>query len=382
MTNGKIKFNNSPGYTVGIEVETQLINRESLALTPTSTKIINGLEAYKGSIKHELMLSNLEINTDVCSTIEEAERDLLERFEVATAEASKYNTLLNCAGTHPFSHWRDQEISEDERYRRLSERLQIIARRFNIFGLHVHVGVNGGEKCIYILNRMLYYIPHLLALSVNSPFWDSYHTGLRSYRSKIFESLPIGGLPFYFKHWKDYTTLLNNYLATGTVETLRDVWWDVRPHPDFGTVEVRICDTPSTIGEILAIAALIQAMVKRFGEEFDQKVPFIKSHAAVIRENKWRACRYGLDGEFITAEGNRTIGGRAAIEELLRYVEGDAEALGSRDYLTSINDIIEGGDGASRQLAAWEKRGELREVVRENADRLYREIEERRGEGQ
>jgi carboxylate-amine ligase len=156
----------------------------------------------------------------------------------------------------------------------------------------------------------------------------------------------------------------------------------VRPHSDFGTVEVRICDTPSTIGEILAIAALIQAMVKRFGEEFDQKVPFIKSHAAVIRENKWRACRYGLDGEFITAEGNRTIGGRAAIEELLRYVEGDAEALGSRDYLTSINDIIGGGDGASRQLAAWEKRGELRDVVLETSGRLYRDIEERGGEEQ
>jgi len=381
MTEGQIKFNNSPGYTVGIEVEAQLIDRESLALTPTSTKIISGLEAYKGSIKHELMLSNLEINTDVCSTIEEAERDLLERFTVAAKEASKHNTILSCAGTHPFSHWRDQEISEDERYRRLGERLQIIARRFNIFGLHIHVGVDGGERCIYVLNRMLYYIPHLLALSVNSPFWDGYQTGLRSYRSKIFESLPIGGLPFYFKHWKDYTTLLNNYLATGTVETLRDVWWDVRPHPDFGTVEVRICDTPSTIGEILAIAALIQAMVKRFGEEFDRKVPVIRSHAAVIRENKWRACRYGLDGDFVTADGNRTIGGRTAIEELLRYVEGDAEALGSSDYLASINDIIEGGDGASRQFATWERSGDLRDVVRETSARLYREIESSGEEG-
>ncbi|MFQ5328508.1 MAG: YbdK family carboxylate-amine ligase [Thermodesulfobacteriota bacterium] len=375
MTDGKIKFNNSPGYTVGIEVETQLIDRESLALTPTSTKIISGLDAYKGSIKHELMLSNLEINTDVCSTIAEAERDLLERFRVAAQAASKYDTLLSCAGTHPFSHWRDQEISEDKRYRRLGERLQIIARRFNIFGLHVHVGVNGGERCIYVLNRMLYYIPHLLALSVNSPFWDGYQTGLRSYRSKIFESLPIGGLPFYFKHWEDYTTLLNNYLATGTVETLRDVWWDVRPHPDFGTVEVRICDTPSTIGETLAIAALIQAMVKRFSEEFDRKVPVIRSHAAVIRENKWRACRYGLDGDFVTAEGNRTIGGRAAIEELLRYVEEDAEALGSSDYIASINDIIEGGDGASRQFATWERSGDLRDVVHETSARLYREID-------
>ncbi len=381
MTDGKVKFNNSSGYTVGIELEVQLIDRESLALTPTSTKIISGLDAYKGSIKHELMLSNLEINTDICSTIEEAERDLSDRFAVAMKEASKYNTLLSCAGTHPFSHWRDQEISVDERYRRLSERLQIIARRFNIFGLHVHVGVDGGERCIYILNRMLYYIPHLLALSVNSPFWDGYQTGLRSYRSKIFESLPIGGLPFYFKHWKDYTTLLNNYLATGTVETLRDVWWDVRPHPDFGTVEVRICDTPSTIGEALAIAALIQAMVKRFGEEFDHKVPVIKSHEAVIRENKWRACRYGLDGDFVTAEGDRTIGGRAAIEELLRYVEDDAEMLGSREYLASINDIIEEGDGASRQFATWEKSRDLRDVVRETSSRLYREIEERGGEG-
>jgi len=379
MEEKKIRFNSSPGYTVGIEVEVQLIDGDTFALAPTSTQIISGLDAYKKSIKHELMMSNLEINTDICTNIEEAERDLMERFNIAREAASKYNTRLSCAGTHPFSHWREQKISEDERYQRLAERLQIIAKRFNIFGLHVHVGINGGERCIYILNRMLYYIPHLLSLSVNSPFWDGYDTGLRSYRTKIFESLPIGGLPFYFKHWKDYTTLLNNYLATGTVETLRDIWWDVRPHPDFGTLEIRICDTPSTLKEILAIAALIQAMVKRFGDEYDGKVHFDKPHSAVIRENKWRACRHGLDGEFITVEGNRTISAREAIEELLCSVRECAEELGSGDYLAAIHDIIGQGSGAMRQLAVWQKGGDLREVVRSTSDLLHEELEKSGG---
>ncbi|MFQ5585500.1 MAG: glutamate--cysteine ligase [Thermodesulfobacteriota bacterium] len=380
MKDKTIKFNSSKGYTIGVEVEVQLIDRETLALTPTSSDILAGLEAYRGSVKHELMLSNLEINTDICSTIEEAERDLTERFKVAMAEASKYNTLLCCAGTHPFSHWREQQISEDKRYRRLGERLQIIARRFNIFGLHVHIGINGGEKCVYIMNRMLYYLPHLLALSANSPFWDGYDTGLRSYRTKIFESLPIGGLPFYFHHWKDYTTLLDNYLATGTVESLRDIWWDVRPHPDFGTIEVRICDTPSTLREILAIAALIQALIKRFGDDYDHKVPFKKPHSAVIRENKWRACRYGLDSEFVTEEGNRTVRGRAAIEELLSSLGDNFKELGSNDYAASIHDILKHGNGALSQRATWAKGGDLHEVIREMSDRLSRELTEKSSE--
>jgi carboxylate-amine ligase len=345
-----------------------------MALTPTSTKIIDGLKDYKGSIKHELMLSNLEINTKICSNINEAERDLTEKFNIAITEASKYNTLLCCAGTHPFSPWKDQQITEGKRYKRLLENLRIIARRFNIFGLHVHVGINGEERCIYILKRLLYYLPHLLALSANSPFWEGYETGLRSYRTKVFESLPIAGLPFFFKDWADYTKLVENYLATRTVETIRDIWWDLRPHPDFGTLEVRICDAPSTIREILALAALIQALIKKLGDEYENGVPFKQPHSSVIRENKWRACRYGLGGEFITPEGNRTIRAREAIEELIASVDEDAKELGSREYISHIKDILNKGEGAVKQLNEWKRQGELKAVTKEMSERLYREV--------
>ncbi len=369
-----ITFNGSEGHTIGIEVEVQLIDRDTMALTPTSTKIIDGLKDYTESIKHELMLSNLEINTKICSNIDEAERDLTEKFDIAITEASKYNTLLCCAGTHPFSPWKDQQITEDKRYKRLLENLQIIARRFNIFGLHVHVGINGAERCIYILKRLLYYLPHLLALSANSPFWEGYDTGLRSYRTKVFESLPIAGLPFFFKDWADYTKLVENYLATRTVETIRDIWWDIRPHPDFGTLEVRICDAPSTIREILALAALIQALIKKLGDEYENGVPFKQPHSSVIRENKWRACRHGLGEEFITPEGNRTIRAREAIEELIASVDEDAKELGSREYISHIKDILNKGEGAVKQLNEWKRQGELKAVTKELSERLYREV--------
>ncbi|MEE9591243.1 MAG: carboxylate-amine ligase [Thermodesulfobacteriota bacterium] len=369
-----ITFNDSEGHTIGIEVEVQLIDRDTMALTPTSTKIIDGLKDYTESIKHELMLSNLEINTKICSNIDEAERDLTEKFNIAITEASKYNTLLCCAGTHPFSPWKDQQITEDKRYKRLLRNLQIIARRFNIFGLHVHVGINGAERCIYILKRLLYYLPHLLALSANSPFWEGYDTGLRSYRTKVFESLPIAGLPFFFKDWADYTKLVENYLATRTVETIRDIWWDIRPHPDFGTLEVRICDAPSTIREILALAALIQALIKKLGDEYENGVPFKQPHSSVIRENKWRACRYGLGEEFITPDGNRTIRAREAIEELIASVDEDAKELGSREYISHIKDILNKGEGAVKQLNEWKRQGELKAVTKEMSERLYREV--------
>jgi carboxylate-amine ligase len=190
----------------------------------------------------------------------------------------------------------------------------------------------------------------------------------------VFEALPTAGLPFFFKDWADYTTLVENHLATRTVETIRDIWWDIRPHPDFGTLEIRICDAPSTIREVLALAALIQALTKKLGDEYENGVPFKQPHSAVIRENKWRACRYGLDKEFITPEGNRTIKAREAIEELIVSVDEDAKELGSREYLSSIKDILHKGEGAVKQLREWKRQGELKAVTKEMSDRLYSEL--------
>lgn len=374
-----IVFNSSDSHTIGIEVEVQLVDRESLELAPTSTKIIDGVEGLGDSVKHEFFMSNLEINTKVCSRIDEAENDLYNKFRIVSDEAARHDTILSCAGSHPFSPWRKQILTEDERYRRLAENLQIIARRFSIFGLHVHIGVDGGDKCIYIMNRMLYHLPHLLALSANSPFWDGEDTGLRSYRVKVFENLPTAGLPFFFDDWADYSSLVDSYVESGTIETIREIWWDIRPHPDFGTLEVRICDTPTSIKETLSIAAFVQSMIARFGRDYEEEIPYSRPHPSVIRQNKWRAARYGLDGEFIKEDESGTVNIRDAIRELIRSVEPEAGKLGSGKYISQIEEILEKGDGALRQLDVWENSGDLKKVVRYLLESLYDEIKSSAG---
>ncbi len=370
-------FRRSDKYTIGIEMEVQLVGRDSLALVPSSKEIIDSLEGLGGAVKPEFFMSNLEINTKVCSNIDEAETDLRRKFGIVIDEAARHDSLLCCAGSHPFSHWKDQVVTEDERYRRLMDRLQMVSRRFNIFGLHVHIGVGEGDKCIYIMNRLLFYLPHLLALSANSPFWNGENTGLKSYRVKVFESLPTAGLPFYFNDWQDYSILVNNYIATGTIDTIREIWWDVRPHPDFGTIEVRICDAPSTIREVLAIASLIQALVARLGRDYDRGITVNRLHSSVIRQNKWRAARYGLDGEFITEGGNETIPVRESIKSLLSLVEGEAAGLGCREYLFHVDEILDMGEGAVRQIEEWRRYGDVRRVVRHLAESLKGEVDSR-----
>ncbi len=376
-----IEFRDSEDCTIGIEVEVQLVDRKDLSLTSTSSRIIEATGGIDNSVKHELMMSNLEVITKKCSSMAEAAEDLVKKLDIVMREAARFDTLVCFSGTHPFSRWRDQTITDDPRYRRLLENLQFIARRFNIFGLHVHTGVKGGDKCIYIMNRMLYYLPHLLALSVNSPFWEGEDTGLKSYRTKVFENLPIAGLPFYFEDWADYRRLVKNYLRTGTIETIRELWWDVRPHPDFGTIEVRVCDMPATAGEVLAIASLIQAMVKKFGDEYEASVPFARPHSAVIRENKWRACRYGLEGRFVTERGDSTVSTKEAIERLLESVEGEIEALGSMDLVSPLGEMLKGNSGALRQLRVWKEKGSLGDVVSDLIERLSKDVASRSGGG-
>lgn len=358
-----IDFQHSQHHSVGIEIEVQLVDRDTLDLTHTSTQIIQNIDGFDDAIKHELMMSNLEINTKVCRDIAEAEKDLFSKFNIVASEADRHNTLLMCAGGHPFSLCKDQQITEDERYNRLMDKLQVVARRFNIFGLHVHVGIGSAEKCIYVMNRMIYYLPHLLALSANSPFWEGEHTGLKSYRTKVFENLPTAGLPFYFKNWDDYAQLVKNYIATGTIETIREIWWDIRPHPDFGTLELRICDAPSSIKEVLAIAALTQCLAASFSLDFDRGIEQPRIHPSVTRENKWRACRYGLDAHLITENGKETIHVKEAIKKLVAHVKKEAAELGATKHIKSIDSMFEKGDGASRQLSYWKERDELSSVV-------------------
>lgn len=369
-----IKFNDSEGFTLGVELEIQLVDSESLALVQRSSSVIDSLKSFKDSVKHELMMSNLEVISKVCADVSEAETDLKEKLKVVIEAASESSTCLAMASTHPFSRWRDQAVTDTERYKGLLESLQMVGRRFNIFGLHVHVGVDGAEKSIYIMNKMLYYLPHLLAISSNSPFWQGENTGLKSYRTKVFETLPTTGLPFYFHGWSDYLTLVKNYIATGTIKTIRELWWDIRPHPEFGTIEVRICDIPPTLKDVLSIAALVQAIVKRLSDEFDRGVPFERPPLFVTRENKWRASRYGIDGEFLTKDGASTISVKEAVEVVLDFVKDQSRELGSTEYLKGIGEILKRGTGASRQLGVYGEKGSLTEVVRDLSDGFVQEV--------
>jgi carboxylate-amine ligase len=369
-----IKFNDSKDFTLGVELELQLVDAETMALVPNSSKVIDSLDSFQDFIKHELMMSNLEVVTGICADIHEAEADLKAKLGAVLRAASKNSTRVVMASTHPFSRWRDQETTDTERYRGLLDNLQILGRRFNIFGLHVHVGVDGGEKAIYIMNKMLYYLPHLLAITSNSPFWQGEDTGLKSYRTKVFETLPAAGLPFYFQGWSDYLTLVKSYIDTGTIKTIRELWWDIRPHPDFGTLEVRVCDIPSTLEDVLGIAALIQAIVKRLSDEYDRGVPFERPRVFVTRENKWRASRYGIEGAFLTKDGASTIGVTEAMESIFDFVKGPAADLGSTKYLQVVRDILKRGTGASRQLKLFAELGNLEDVVLDLSEGLAAEV--------
>lgn len=372
-----IIFNSSKGFTLGVELEMQLIDSVTLELAETSREIIEASdkdEVLSGFVKHEFMMSNLEVITGICATVDEVGAELKEKLRRVIDIAGANNTFISGGGSHPFSLAREQHITGDVRYERLKDLLQLVARNFSIFGLHVHVGVDGAEKSIYVLNRMIYYLPYILALSASSPFWEGEDTGLKSYRTKIFETLPIAGLPFYFSDWEDYTTLAEDFIATGTIESIRELWWDVRPHPDFGTIEVRICDNPSTLKEVVSITALVQALVKRFSDDFDAGVEYTRPHSWVIRENKWRACRYGLDGEFITEDGRATVKAKDLLREITEGFSAEAEELGSTDALKGVFDIIENGTGAARQLRAWKKDGDIKRVVSRMVEELKEEV--------
>lgn len=360
-----VQFNSSPEPTIGVEIEIQLIDKDHLDLAQKSNEIIEKLPPpFKESVKYELMQSNIEINTKICRNISEVEEDLRKKFELVRKIADSLNIELCCAGTHPFANWREQVITSDKRYLRLLEVLQIVIRRFNIFGLHVHIGVDDPEKAIWVMGRLLLYLPHLLSLSSNSPFWQGSNTGLMSYRTKIFESLPTAGMPFYFKNWQEYETLVEHFIDTKTIETIREIWWDIRPHPDFGTLEVRICDALPSIKETVAIAGLVQTLVVKLGEDYKKRETFPLPHLSIIRQNRWRAARFGLRGELIDPFTYKVVTAEKAIDYLLNDLAPTAKVLNTTPCFDIISNIMENGSGAEKQLKVYDETGDLKEVVK------------------
>lgn len=361
-----IEFKSSPGPTLGIELELALVDAETMALSSSIERVLQRVPAqFKDSIKHELMQSYVEINTNVCRTVDEAERDLREKLLALQSVTDDLGLLLYWAGTHPFSHWRDQLISPSERYHKLVDMLQDMARQLVCFGLHVHVGVNSGDKAVMICDRIMRYLPILLALSSNSPWWEGRVSGLRSHRAKIMEGLPTAGLPPLMRNWSEYVWLVRHLVETGFIDSIREIWWDVRPHHNFGTVEVRMCDIPGNLEDSLALAALVQCLVKALSDEIDQGTYQHDCHPMMVRQNKWRASRYGLEAQLIDPLTFEPQSVREIVASLVERLQPVATELGCANWLDRILRLSQGKSWAARQLEVLEQTGSPEEVVRQ-----------------
>lgn len=371
-----IQFNASERSSLGVEVELEIVDRQSRELASAATAILGELGAgHPGGdhpkAKHELFECTVEIITGICATVAEARDDLGGTLKEVSAAAERRGLALLCSGTHPFSDWHDQEVSPDPRYARLVDEMQWLARRMQIFGVHFHVGVRSAEKSIAIANALTAYIPHFLALSASSPFWHGRDTGLASSRSKVFENLPTAGLPYRLGDWGEFEQFMGTLVNAKAITSIREVWWDIRPHPDFGTVELRICDGIPTLREVAGLAALAQSLVEWLDTLFDRGYKLPVPREWTMRVNKWRAARYGVDADIIGDDLGTRVPVAEAIRDLVEDLSPVASRLGCLDELRSNLDVLEQGPSYLRQRRVVEAGGTPVDVV----DALIRELE-------
>ncbi|MDQ3630182.1 MAG: carboxylate-amine ligase [Actinomycetota bacterium] len=350
-------------YSIGIEEELMIVDGEGFDL-------VNAIETLLAAAPHEeirpeLMESVLEIATKPCRGVAEAGVELralrLQVREIAGREGLR----IGSAGTHPFAMWEDQRIVQRPRYRDLINALRFVARQELIFGLHVHVGIDDPEKAIHVANGIRVHVPILQALSANSPFWRGDASGLMSTRTPIFRAFPRVGIPPAYDGWAHYEAEIKFMVDSGVMEDYTYLWHDVRPHPRFGTVEIRACDAQTRVEHTLGLAALIQAMVRELAEHYDAGLPLTEYPWQMLDENKWLAARHGMDGELVDLPTNRRITAKALAARLLERLRPHAEDLGSADELDGVQDLLDRGTGAHRQIVVYEANHDLREVMRE-----------------
>jgi carboxylate-amine ligase len=355
----------TPSLTVGIEEEYQTIDpiTRDLRSHIDSEIIEKGKMLLKEAVKAEMHQSVVEVGTGVCRDIKEAGKEVKGLRSEIVKLAKQNNLRLAASGTHPFADWRKQDIYPDQRYYTIVQDLKMVARANLIFGLHVHVGVEDRETQIQLMNASRYFLPHILALSTNSPFWQGMDTGLKSYRGKVFDKFPRTNIPDYFPSWGEYETFVNLLVKTNCIDNAKKIWWDIRPHPNFPTLEFRICDVPMRADETIAIAALIQATIAKLHKLLTANQSFRLYRRALVMENKWRASRYGLDGKLIDFGKQIEVPVRDLIYEYLEFVDDVVDELGSREEINYIHRILEHGTGADRQLRIFQETGDLTKVV-------------------
>lgn len=353
-----------PTFTLGVEEEYQIIDPETRDLRSHMSKIVEGGKIHlREQVKAEMHQSVVEVGTNICQNVSEARKEVgFLRSQVAQL-AARQDLLVGAAGTHPFSKWQEQEITDDERYHHIVNELRDIARSNLIFGLHVHVGIEDRQTALQLMNQACYFLPHIFALSTNSPFWEGRNTGFKAFRAKVFAKFPRTGLPEYFDSVQSYDNYLETLVKTNCIDNPKKIWWDLRMHPFFSTIEFRICDVCLTVDETICITALIQAVVAKLYKMLMQNTSFNVYRIALIRENKFRAARNGLEGQMIDFGLKIEVPTHDLIRELLEFVDDVLDELGSREEVNYVHQIIKNGTGADQQLAVFEKTQDLKAVV-------------------
>jgi glutamate---cysteine ligase / carboxylate-amine ligase len=352
-------------FTIGVEEEFQIIDPATCELRSHVMQLVS--QASPGiveQVKHEMHQSIVETGTNICGNVAELRIEMHRTRGELVAAAERAGLQVAAAGTHPFSSWIDQVISPGERYQNIVEELQQLARSLLIFGMHVHVAMPDKQTTIDMMNMVRYFLPHLLALSTSSPFWMGRNTGLKSFRTTVFRRFPRTGVPEQFDSWSSYENYVNLLVKLNCIDSGKKIWWDVRPHPVFGTLEFRMCDVATKVEEAVAIAALTQAIVVKLHRLYERNLSFRVYQRPLIEENKWRAARYGIEGKLIDFGKEAEVPMRALATELLEFVDDVVDDLGSRSAVEYVNTILNEGTSAERQLRVYQATGDLKEVVR------------------
>ncbi|MGA9996434.1 MAG: carboxylate-amine ligase [Pyrinomonadaceae bacterium] len=351
-------------YTLGIEEEFQIVDPKSRELRSHVSEFLEEGKMILGEqIKPEMIQSMIEVGTGICNNIQEARTDITRLRGIISSLARKTGLEIVAASTHPISRWQDQKIFDDERYELLVQELQSVARSLLIFGLHVHVGLADRERQVHIMNAARYFLPHVLALTTSSPFWMGLNTGLKSYRSEVFKQFPRTDIPDHFDSYASFERYISLLVKTGCIDNGKKIWWDVRPHPFFPTLEFRVCDIPTRVDDTIAIAALFQAIVAKLDKLIDRNLGFRLYRRMLIQENKWRAVRWGLDGKMIDFGKQKEVPVRDLIYELLEFVDDVLDELDSRKEVEHIHTILERGTSADEQLQVYRETNDLKAVV-------------------
>lgn len=363
---GGLEFNSSTqDLSLGVELELQVLDGDSLLLTPRAAEIIDLCD--DPNIVPEFFQSTIEIVSGICQTVHEVQGDLRPSVYKTYLKANQLSLKLGSTGTHPLADYRERLVTPSKRYHDLIDRNQWLIRRMAVYGMHIHLGMPSGDACIRYNYFFMHFLPHILALSGSSPFWQGMYTGLSSCRPTTYEALPTAGMPYLVKNWSEFQKLYSFLLKSKAINSIKDLWWDLRPSPQHGTLELRFCDEPATLKEALAIVAFVHALASWFREHEEE---WNHSHTPmkhwILRENKWRAIRYGLHAQIVVARNGKTKLLYKDIQEWIKAIEPYVKALKYSQYLNVVKEIVEKGNSSDRQYKIFESTHDLKEVIRHN----------------